>query len=115
MALKNYDLNIWDVWEYETEGKVSGGWRIDAYELALRPDGTYEQTDHVSKHSLWLKQHDVKMLGLVSEEPDFWSDAKYLLEEEDISRRVRIWLEKLTTGVLDAQQETRNLVSSWAS
>lgn len=113
--MANYDLNIWDVWSYETEGQVTGGWRIDAYELFMGPDGICEQADNQCKHSLWLRAEDVEKMMLVNEEPDFWTDAQYLLDEENPHRRLRIWLEKLTTGVLDAQKETRDLVSSWAS
>ena len=112
--MANYDLNIWDVWAYETDYQVEGGFRIDAYPLAMGADGYYYQTDTTSTHQLWLRKKDAEALGAMDGD-DYWSDAEYLLREEDLPRRVRIWLEKLTTGVLDAQQETRNLVSSWAS
>lgn len=100
--VRNYDLNIWDRWSYETDGEVTGGWVINAYPLVEQPDGTLMQDYTEDKQlTLHLREHDVEFLGLNGEEPDFWSDAQYLLEQPDVPRRVRIWLEKVVGGVFD--------------
>ena len=54
--MKNYDLNIWDVWAYETDYQIEGGFRMDAYPLAMGSDGYYYQTDHKCAHMLWLRR-----------------------------------------------------------
>jgi len=112
--MTNYDLNIWDVWAYETDYRVEGGFRIDAYELVMGADGYYQQVDNTCAHQLWLRKKDAEVLG-VSNGDDYWSDAEYLLREENMPRRVRIWLEKLVGGVLDAERDTKQMQTSWAS
>ena len=97
--MKNYDLNIWDRRAYMTDYKHTGKWRIDAFELALGEDGYYWQTDPGTPvATLRLTPRQVELMGLSDDEPDFWSDALYLLDDptyHKLPRRVKHWLEKL--------------------
>ena len=100
--MKNYDLNVWDIWAYETSGKITGGWIIQPYELPYdtAPYGSGQQTEH----TLHLRTKDAERMRLgVDTDDDFWLDAESLLDEDTTPRRVRIWLEKLMRGELDGR------------
>ena len=98
MIDNDVDVNVWDVWAYETDGALSGGWALDVYGLKLDPYGqpTTDSSDYRGR--LWLRGRDAESLGLSSEEPDFWFTASGLFEQEGTPRRVRRWLEKIVEG-----------------
>lgn len=101
--MKNYDLNIWDIWSYQTEGKITGGWTINAYPLIEGINGILvaDMRDEVM-HTLHLRDHDVRIMGLgVNTDDDFWWDAEAALDSGPLSRKVRNWLLKLVGGELD--------------
>jgi hypothetical protein len=98
MVENDVDVNVWDVWEYETDGAMCGGWVLDAYGLKENQYGepTTDSSDYRGR--LWLRERDVEALGLTIEEPDFWFTASGLLEQEGAPRRVRRWLEDMMNG-----------------
>lgn len=91
MLKDNIDLNIWDRWSYETDGKVTNGWVINAYTIPDRDSG-YGMGEQMSS-TLHLRTIDAERMGLgVNTDEDFWVDAETLLHDITTPRRVRRWL-----------------------
>ena len=92
------DVNVWDVWAYETDGALSGGWALDVYGLKADQFGhpTTDSSDYRGR--VWLRDSDVEALGLTSEEPDFWFTVSALLEQDNVPRRVRRLLGVMRDG-----------------
>ena len=93
MLKGNIDLNIWDRWSYQTEGKVTGGWIMNTY--VIPQEGAGYGTGEQTEHTLPLRREDAKAMRLgIDTDDDFWVDAVSLLHEDTTPRRVRVWLER---------------------
>ena len=92
--MRNYDLNIWDELAYRTDGRKTGGWKINAYNLI--PHGTGFVNGDMLPDELYLTRKNVETLGLDPDEGgDMWFDAHGLVENYTVPRRVLRWLESL--------------------
>jgi len=92
--MKNYDLNIWDYASYETSGRVTGLWKVNAYGIPYA--GAGYGMGSMLEEEFFLTPTQVKMLDLDSGDDDFWVDAESLLEGRLVPRRLRRWLESLS-------------------
>ena len=88
--MKNYDLNIWDELEYETDGEQTGGWKINAYEITAW--GSVYTTGQPLPNEYKLKPWHLKMMGIKEET---WIDAHSLLADHLVPRSVVRWLKSL--------------------
>jgi len=104
MLKNNIDLNIWDRWSYQTEGKVTGGWVINTY--VIPQEGAGYGTGRQTEHSLHLRERDAKVMRLGEDtDEDFWIDSESLLYGSgDVPRRVRVWLESVMTKIADEEE-----------
>lgn len=98
MLMENLDLNIWDMWAYETDGQITGGWVINTY--LLPAEGVAYGSGKQTEHTLHLRTKEARALNLgVETDDDFWIDAQSLLADERTSRRIRIWIERVIDQV----------------
>ena len=98
MLKGNIDLNIWDRWSYQTEGKVTGGWVINTY--VIPEFGAGYGTGKQTEHTLYLREKDAKAMRLGEDtDDDFWVDAQSVLHEDTTPRKVRVWLDKVLDNV----------------
>jgi hypothetical protein len=77
---KNYALNIWFSLLSEDEGKETGYWLIDIYELmTLSLNGIEQEIENerkrLSDKTIYLQPSEVEALSLGSDE-DFWLDLE---------------------------------------
>jgi len=91
--MKNYDLNIWDVLSYKTDGEYTGDWKINAY--VIPGDGGGYGSGPILDEELKLTLANVRTLGIDPSSEEMWIDAHSLVAEYDVPRRVLRWLESL--------------------
>lgn len=92
--MRNYDLNIWDELAYRTDGRKTGGWKINAYEIVPYHGGF--TCGDMLPDELTLTRENVKTLGFHPDvDDDIWIDSKHLVENYTVPRRVLRWLESL--------------------
>jgi hypothetical protein len=92
--MKNYDLNIWDVLSYKTDGEYSGDWKINAY--VIPEDGGGYGSGPILDEELTLSASNLLALGINSDSDDeLWIDAHSFIDQYNVPRRVLRWLESL--------------------
>lgn len=101
---RNYDMNIWDETSYESNGEVTGGWKINFYEY---PQVGMQYGSGTMKEELdfYLTEEEAKMLTLGwgpdlggdhYEDDDFFIDVETFLHTyKDIPKRLLDYLNNL--------------------
>lgn len=94
---RNYDMNIWDETSYESEGKVTGGWKINFYQYPA-VGAPYGNGPMIQELDFFLTEEESKQLtlgwgpdlgGYYTEDEDFWIDVEtFLSEYKDIPQRL---------------------------
>jgi hypothetical protein len=94
---KNYDMNIWDETSYESEGEVTGGWKINFYQYP-QVGSPYGNGPMIPELDFFITEEEAKQLtlgwgtdlgGYYTEDEDFWIDTEaFLTEYKDIPQRL---------------------------
>ena len=93
MTTKNYSLNIWFSLLDEEDGKETGYWLVEVYELmTLSLNGIEQEIENerkrLSDKTIYLTPEEVEALGLGDDE-DFWIDIEDFFDGyKDIPNRV---------------------------
>ena len=101
---RNYDINIWDKLSYETEGKETGGWRMNFYQYP-QLGAPYGSGPMIEELDLELTPDEAKQLTLgwgqdlggdYTSDEDFFIDVESFLDTyKDIPERVRAHIDSL--------------------
>src|SRR6056300_1241466 len=85
---KNYDMNIWDETSWESEGEVTGGWKINFYQYPA-VGAPYGSGTMIEELDFFLTQEEAHLLTLGWEpalggdyipDDDFWLDVETFKE-----------------------------------